>query len=42
LVYTSKTEYLTFNTKTKRAFVNITPDIRKIVQAAKLKRAYAW
>jgi len=24
----SKTEYLTFNTMTKRAFVNITPDVR--------------
>src|SRR5215467_7174740 len=33
----SKTEYLTFNTKTKRAFVNITPDIRKIVQDSKIK-----
>jgi len=33
----SKTEYLTFNTKTKRAFVNITPDVRKIVQDSKIK-----
>ena len=32
----SKTEYLTFNTKTKRAFVNITPDVRKIVQDSKI------
>ena len=33
----SKTEYLTFNTKTKRAFVNITPAVRKIVQDSKIK-----
>jgi secondary thiamine-phosphate synthase enzyme len=33
----SKTEYLTFNTKTKRAFVNITPGVRKIVQDSKIK-----
>ena len=33
----SKIEYLTFNTKTKRAFVNITPDVRKIVQDSKIK-----
>ena len=33
----SKTEYHTFNTKTKRAFVNITPDVRKIVQDSKIK-----
>ncbi len=33
----SQTEYLTFNTKTKRAFVNITPDVRKIVQDSKIK-----
>ncbi|MGB6529949.1 MAG: secondary thiamine-phosphate synthase enzyme YjbQ [Candidatus Nitrosopolaris sp.] len=33
----SKTEYLTFNTKTKRAFVNITPDVRKIVQDSRIK-----
>jgi thiamine phosphate synthase YjbQ (UPF0047 family) len=33
----SKTEYLTFNTNTKRAFVNITPDVRKIVQDSKIK-----
>jgi secondary thiamine-phosphate synthase enzyme len=33
----SKTEYLTFNTKTKRAFVNITPDVRKIVQDSKIR-----
>jgi len=32
----SKSEYLTFYTKTKRAFVNITPDVRKIVQDSKI------
>jgi secondary thiamine-phosphate synthase enzyme len=32
----SKTEYLTFNTKTKCEFVNITPDVRKIVQDSKI------
>jgi secondary thiamine-phosphate synthase enzyme len=33
----SKTEYLTFNTSTRRAFVNITPDVRKIVEASGIK-----
>jgi secondary thiamine-phosphate synthase enzyme len=33
----SKTEYLIFNTNTKRAFVNITPDVRKIVQDIRVK-----
>ncbi len=33
----SKTEYLTFNTKTKREFVNITADVRKIVQDSKIR-----
>ena len=33
----SKTEYLTFNTKIKRAFVNITPDVRKIAQDSNIK-----
>jgi secondary thiamine-phosphate synthase enzyme len=28
----SKTEYLTFNTPTRRAFVNVTSNVRKIVQ----------
>ena len=28
----SKTEYLTFNTSTRRAYVNITSNVRKIVQ----------
>jgi secondary thiamine-phosphate synthase enzyme len=30
----SKTEYLTFNTSTRRAFVNITPNVRKIVETS--------
>jgi secondary thiamine-phosphate synthase enzyme len=33
----SKTEYLTFNTNTKRAFVNITPNVRNIVEESKIK-----
>lgn len=33
----SKIEYLTFNTKTKRAFVNITPNIRNIVEESEIK-----
>jgi secondary thiamine-phosphate synthase enzyme len=33
----SKTEYLTFNTPTRRAFVNITPDVRKIVEKSAIK-----
>ena len=28
----SKTEYLTFNTPTRRAYVNITSKVRKIVE----------
>src|SRR5215469_3400715 len=36
-----KTEYLTLNTKTKRAFVNITPEVRKIVQDSKIKEGLA-
>ena len=32
----SLTEYLTFNTKTRRAFVNITPQIEKLVQKSKV------
>ena len=31
------TEYLTFNVRTRRAFVNITPDIRKLVTKSKVK-----
>jgi secondary thiamine-phosphate synthase enzyme len=33
----SKTEYLTFNTPTTRAFVNITSNVRKIVEESKIK-----
>jgi secondary thiamine-phosphate synthase enzyme len=33
----SKTEYLTFNTPTRRAFVNMTPDVRKIVEKSGIK-----
>jgi secondary thiamine-phosphate synthase enzyme len=33
----SKTEYLTFNTKTKHAFVNITPEVRNIVKESGIK-----
>ncbi|MGB0855462.1 MAG: secondary thiamine-phosphate synthase enzyme YjbQ [Nitrosopumilus sp.] len=31
------TEHLTFNTKTRRAFVNITPDITKLVTKSKVR-----
>src|SRR3989338_16765 len=33
----SLTEYLTYNEKTRRAFVNITPDIRKLVLKSKVQ-----
>jgi secondary thiamine-phosphate synthase enzyme len=33
----SKTEYLTFNINTRRAFINITSDVRKIVEGSKIK-----
>lgn len=33
----SHTEYLTFNTKSRRAFVNITPQIEKILKQSKVK-----
>jgi secondary thiamine-phosphate synthase enzyme len=33
----SKTEYLTFNTSTTRAFINITSEIRKIVVDSEIK-----
>ena len=33
----SKTEYLTFNTKTPRAFVNITPEVKNIVEKSGIK-----
>ena len=33
----SLTDYLTFKTKTRRAFVNITPDIEKLVRKSEVK-----
>jgi len=33
----SLTEYLTFEVKTRRAFVNITPKIRKLVTKSKIQ-----
>ena len=33
----SKTAYLTFNTQERRAFVNITPQVRKIVEESGVK-----
>ncbi len=33
----SLTEYLTFEVKTRRDFVNITPDVRKLVVKSKIK-----
>jgi secondary thiamine-phosphate synthase enzyme len=33
----SLTEYLTFNVKTRRDFINITPDIRKLVLKSKIQ-----
>jgi secondary thiamine-phosphate synthase enzyme len=33
----SITEYLIFNTSTRRAYINITPDVRKIVEGSKIK-----
>jgi secondary thiamine-phosphate synthase enzyme len=33
----SKTEYLTFNIDARRAFINITPDVIKIVEESKIK-----
>jgi secondary thiamine-phosphate synthase enzyme len=33
----SKTQYLTFNTPTRRAFLNITPKVRKIVEESEIK-----
>lgn len=33
----SKTEYLTFNTSTTRAFINITSEVRKIVVDSEIK-----
>ena len=36
----SLTEYLTFNTKTRRAFVNITPQIEKFVKKSKINDGF--
>lgn len=33
----SLTDYLTFKTKTRRAFVNITPEIEKLVQVSEIQ-----
>jgi len=33
----SLTEYLTFNVKTRRGFVNITPNVRKLVTKSKIQ-----
>ena len=33
----SLTEYLYFNTKTRRAFVNITPEVEKLVKKSKIQ-----
>jgi thiamine phosphate synthase YjbQ (UPF0047 family) len=33
----SKTEYLTFNTPTSHAFVNITSNVRKIIEESGIK-----
>lgn len=33
----SRTEYLTFNTPERRAFINITPQVRKVVEASGIK-----
>ena len=32
----SKTDYLTFNINTRRAFINITPDVRRTVEGTKI------
>ena len=36
-ILNSLTEYLTFNVEARRGFVNITPDIRKLVTKSKVK-----
>jgi secondary thiamine-phosphate synthase enzyme len=33
----SRTEYLSFNTETRRAFINITPQVRRIVSASGIR-----
>ncbi len=37
LIMKSYTEYLTYNVPSRRGFVNITPDVRKIVQKSGVK-----
>jgi thiamine phosphate synthase YjbQ (UPF0047 family) len=36
----SKTAYLTFNTPTRRAFINITPQVAKIVAESDIKEGF--
>ena len=36
-IMNSLTEYLTFNVEARRGFINITPDIRKLVTKSKVK-----
>ena len=36
----SLTEYLTFNTKTRRSFINITPEVRKLVAKSKVQEGF--
>ena len=36
-IMNSLTEYLTFNVEARRGFVNITPDIRKLITKSKVK-----
>ena len=36
-IMNSLTEYLTFNVQSRRGFINITPDIRKLVTKSKVK-----
>ncbi|WP_428325019.1 secondary thiamine-phosphate synthase enzyme YjbQ [Nitrosopumilus sp.] len=39
-IMNSLTEYLTFNVEARRGFVNITPDIRKLVTKSKVKEGF--
>lgn len=36
----SRTEYLTFNTPEHRAFINITPQVRKVVESSGVKEGF--
>ncbi|MCI0562034.1 MAG: YjbQ family protein, partial [Nitrososphaera sp.] len=36
----SKTEYLTFNTPARRAFINITPDVARIVAESGVREGF--